>query len=744
MDLIKNKIIKRFHKINEFNEQQNSLLHNLYVSIVSVIKEVMKEKYNNFEKRYEGKKVYYISMEFLPGKQLESNVINLNIEDIIKEVVNEYGYKLEDLYNYDVDPKLGSGGLGRLGACFLEGACDIDIDLCGYSLLYKNGLFKQGIKDNKQIEVNEDWYKKGYVLFSEDSDFIYDVHYFGDVSYSKLNDKMVYSYKNYQTVKASRCDLYISGEKSVRCLRLWKCLDDKTLCENLYPNDDYYDGKLLRLKQQYFLCSSSIQNIISEYLDKVKDIKSIDKHIRIHLNDTHPALCIPEFIRILYDFYGIDFKKCLKIAKNVFSYTNHTILKEALERWSNEMVKKLLPRIYIIIEDIIKNIDGALIKDDGYINMAYLCSECSHIVNGVSKLHSNIISESIFKNNDVVNVTNGISLNRWLFKSNKGLVDLIEGLGIDIKNNDENLKQFERYKYDEEVLEKLKKVKYENKKRFKNYIKVKYDIDVNIDSVFDVQIKRFHEYKRQLLNVMKIIYLITLIEDNENIDIIPQTYIFSGKASGSYKEAKDVIELIINISEYLRKSKIKEKLNVIFVPDYDVETAEILIPASDISEQISLAGQEASGTGNMKFMANGAITLGTYDGANVEICDLVGEENIYIFGINCNEAKSLAKGYNPRCYICDEKIKKVLDRLDKGFNGKSFNNIRMYLEKNDRFMCLPDFNNFIEVYYKLYELYKNEKEWYKTCVINISQSYYFSCKRSLKEYDEKIWKCLHK
>lgn len=741
MDLLQNKIINKYNKLKEFNDNQNSLLHNLYVSVVSVIKDELKQKYNNFIKTYEGKKVYYISMEFLPGKQLESNLINLGIEKEVEDVIYKYGYTLEDLYNYDIDPKLGSGGLGRLGACFLEGACDTNIDITGYSLLYKNGLFKQEIKNFVQIEKNVDWYKKGNVLLSEECEDIYDVHFYGNVVTNRMNDKDIYFHKNHQSVKAKRCDLYISGKESVRSLRLWKCLDDRNLCNNLYPNDDTYEGKVLRLKQQYFLCSSSIQNIISEYLENIKDIKKIDKHIRIHLNDTHPALCIPEFIRILVDFYGIDFKKSLKMTKNIFSYTNHTILKEALERWPVQMIENLLPRIYIIIEQICKELKSTLIKDNYYINMAYLSSECCHIVNGVSKLHSSIIGETIFKNNDCVNVTNGISFNRWFYKINNELVNLIEGLGIDIKFNEEKLKEFEKYKNNDDVLMKLKEIKYNNKKRLSKMLQEKYGITINVNSVFDVQIKRFHEYKRQLLNVMKIIYLICLLEKGEKV--FPQTYIFSGKASGTYKEAKEVIELIVNISEYLKNSNFKEMLNIVFIPDYDVEIAEALIPASDISEQISLAGKEASGTGNMKFMANGAVTLGTYDGANVEISNLVGEENIVIFGMNSLEAASLSKGYNPMCYINDEKVKMVLDRLDKGFNGKSFNNIRGYLETNDRFMCLPDFNSYLEAYYKIYNLYQNEKIWYKMSIVNISNSYYFSSKRALKEYDEKIWNCLH-
>lgn len=714
--------------------KEDVTLDYIYNIIAGIITEIMHNRYLNNVKEFNlkrNKKIYYISMEFLMGKRLRDNIVNMDLEHCIENVINDYGFSLEELYCYDVETKLGSGGLGRLGACFLDSFASLNIPGYGYSLLYEKGLFKQEFIDQKQVEYPEEWLYKGDKQLVNECEKVYDIEF---------NENHI--------EKVVAFDMLVAGmNEGCSALRLFKCVSDKKITESLYPNDDNEEGKKLRIKQQYLLSSSAIQDIINEYLkNKENKLKEISKYISIHINDTHPALCIPEFIRLLIDKYSLDFNEALLIAKDIFSYTNHTILIEALEKWNINMFKGIIPRIYEIIEKIDKENNIEKIIDNGFVHMARLCVFVSKKVNGVSKIHSEIIKNEVFyKFNEktpekFLNITNGVSQRKWLINNNDSLKNLIERkLKCQLKDNFRKIKEIISYKDDLDFLSELGKIKYKNKKVFCEYIKKKCNIDIDYNSIFDVQIKRIHEYKRQLLNVLKIVYLIIRLEENKIKFNKPITFIFSGKAAPSYKEAKNVIELILNISKYLQNKGLDKILNVVYIPNYDIEIAEKLIPASDISEQISLAGMEASGTGNMKFMMNGAVTLGTLDGANVEICDFVGEDNIVIFGMNKEEVEKKRKEYNPKLiYESNSEIKKVLDRLDIGFN-KSFKHIKEYLLNNDRFMCLADFDSYIKGFEKIISLYEDEERWNKVSLVNIGYSSYFSSDRTINEYLDKIW-----
>ncbi|MFA5765213.1 MAG: glycogen/starch/alpha-glucan family phosphorylase, partial [Bacilli bacterium] len=524
----------------------------------------------------------------------------------------------------------------------------------------------------------------------------------------------------------------------------------------LYPSDDHYEGKALRIKQQYFLVSASIQNIIKDHIRYYGDVRSLPKYAAIHINDTHPALCIPELMRILMDDYDVSFDDSWDIVKKTIAYTNHTVLAEALEKWSEELIQKIIPRIYIIIkctgmeEDCYKEL---AIIGNNQVRMANLSVIASHTVNGVSALHSDIIKNSIFHGyyrltpEKFTNVTNGIAYRRWLCQSNPHLVELLdEKIGFDYHKDAQKLVDLLKYYDDEEVLERLEKIKYQNKCDFAKYLYKKTGITVDPKTRFDVQVKRLHEYKRQLLNALKIISLFIDLEDNPNLEMVPQTFIFGAKAAPTYYVAKDIIKLICSISsEIAKRPAMQEKLNVVFVEDYNVTTAEILIPASEVSEQISLAGKEASGTGNMKFMINGALTFGTLDGANVEITESVGEENIFLFGMKADEVKELwSKSYRAQnFYDTNPRLRRVLDRLDLGFNNQSFSNIKGYLLSNypiaDPYMCLADFDDYMRVHYQMDEAYQDRRRWNKMSLVNIAKAGIFSADRSIREYAERIW-----
>ncbi|MGN0660264.1 MAG: glycogen/starch/alpha-glucan phosphorylase, partial [Oscillospiraceae bacterium] len=673
----------------------------IYKALAKIIVSYLKEKQNKFitNKTSEGKKqVYYISMEFLMGRSLKTDLYNLGINDIASEILAKYNIKLDSVCDIEPDAGLGNGGLGRLAACYLDGLATCEYPATGYSICYEYGIFKQKIIDGWQTELPDNWLNNGDVWLDPAPDQSVDVHFDGEIEEYWDNQYHHINHKNYTTVRAVPYDMYVPGYMSngVSKLRLWKAdafsfdmsLFNKgdfanalgssniahAISKVLYPNDNHLEGKLLRLRQQYFMCAASVGDITMKHMSTYGTMDNLADKVAIHVNDTHPTLAIPELMRILLDDCGYSWDKAWDITTKTFAYTNHTVMAEALEKWDKNLLQRTLPRIYSIIVEINNRQQAALyekgadwgtvnnmsIIENNTVKMANLCVHASHNINGVSKLHSEIIKDEVFHNQYIytpdkfTNVTNGIAYRRWLLQSNPGLTKLLEEcIGSGFKKNGAKLAAFKKFENDSEVLAKLAAVKKENKERFAKYVKSQTGIVLNTDSIFDVQVKRLHEYKRQHLNALNIIAEYNYLLENPDADFVPKTYIFAAKAAPGYYLAKQIIKLIWSIGEEIRKNpKIREKLNVVYMEDYRVTLSEILMPASEISEQISLAGTEASGTGNMKLMLNGAVTIGTYDGANVEINEQVGDENIFKFGMDKNQVIELkARGYNPANYF---------------------------------------------------------------------------------------------
>lgn len=771
-------------------------LEQMYKSVALTVLDILmanKKKFNHEVKVQKKKRVYYMCMEFLVGRSLKNNLYNLGVVEDYRDTLKEMGYDINDLYEQEPDAGLGNGGLGRLAACFMDSLASLSYPAYGFSLRYEYGLFKQKIVNGWQTEMPDVWLPGGEVWLIPRGDRALTVRFGGQVVQRMENGHLKFDYYNTKDVEAMPYDMLISGggSKAITTLRLWRSVSLKTfdmksfsqgdyaqaikesadaeiITKVLYPSDDHQEGKTLRLKQQYFLVSASLQNIVKDHMKNYKDIRTLPDKVAIHLNDTHPVLCIPELMRLLMDDYELGWDEAWDIVTRTISYTNHTILVEALETWSMERFQILLPRIAMIINEInrrlyedlnklypydYKKIDNMLVVSYNRVRMANLAVLGSHHVNGVSQLHSDIIKESIFKNyyeyqpEKFTNVTNGIAHRRWLYQSNPRLCELLDKkIGHDYYIDASKLKDFRKFENDEEVLKELNEIKYQNKKEFAEAIYKKQGIVIDPNTRFDVQVKRLHEYKRQLLNVLKIINLYNQLKKNPDADITPQTFIFGAKAAPGYFAAKEVIELINKISEDINNHpEIKKKLNVVFIEDYCVTLAEKLIPSAEISEQISLAGKEASGTSNMKFMINGAVTLGTEDGANVEIHSAVGDKNIFIFGMNKMEVEELwKKGYNSTFYYNnDSEIREIINTLKIGFAGKSFENIANYLLTSngiaDQYMCLADFRSYMDAYYKMDAIYRKPLEFAKMSLINISEAGIFAADRSIEEYAKNIW-----
>ena len=775
---------------------QDASIEQMYKAVSLTVMDILMDKKKTFKKEVkqkQAKQIYYMCMEFLVGRSLKTNLYNLGIVEGYRAVLKGYGINIDDLYEQEPDAGLGNGGLGRLAACFMDSLAASNLPAYGFSLRYEYGLFKQKIVDGWQTEMPDVWLPGGEVWLIPRSDRSLKVRFGGHVEECYEDGKMRVKYHNYEEVEAMPYDMLISGgdSKGISTLRLWRSrslstFDMKSFSQGdyaravresaeaelitkvLYPSDDHYEGKTLRLKQQYFLVSASVQNIIDDFMKRYGDLSKLSDKVAIHINDTHPALCVPELMRILMDEYGMSWDDAWYQVTHTVAYTNHTVLVEALECWNEDLVARLLPRIYSIIKEInrryvnylndkypfeYEKITKMQIISHGQVKMANLSVVGSHNVNGVSALHSDIIKRSVFKDfyldtpEKFSNVTNGIAHRRWLHQSNPRLSALLdECIGHDWYKDASNLKKFAKFKDDKKVLERLEQIKYENKKDFANALYKKQGVVIDPATRFDVQVKRLHEYKRQLLNVLKIVHLYNLLKENPDLDLTPQTFIFGAKAAPGYYHAKEIIELINKISEDINNNPaIKKKLNVVFIEDYCVSLAEKLMPASEISEQISLAGKEASGTGNMKFMINGAVTFGTMDGANVEIYDSVGHENIFIFGMTASEVNELwRKGYNSTYYYNNSKdLHNIIERLRKGFAGKSFENIANYLLTNrgiaDQYMCLADFNSYMETYWKMDEIYRDKERFNRMSLINISEAGRFAADRSIKEYAADIW-----
>ena len=768
----------------------------IYKATVMSVRDFMLEKRQRFHiktKNAKAKRVYYLCMEFLMGRSLKNSVYNLGITDAVEGALKKLNVKLEDLYEEEPDAGLGNGGLGRLAACFLDGLATQDYPAMGFSICYQYGLFKQKIVDGWQIELPDVWLPGGEAWLTQRTDKQFIVKFDGELEEKWTDHGMETVYHNAKEVEATAYDMMVSGADSeaVSVLRLWRSRavqkfdmqlfsqgnydevmrdesDAELISKVLYPSDNHYEGKSLRLKQQYFLVSASLQCIVADHKRRYGSLNKLPQMAAIHINDTHPALAIPELMRILVDDNYYAWDTAWKITTATCAYTNHTVLAEALETWSEDLIARRLPRIYGILKEINRRfcddlwnrfpgdwdkISRMAVLSHNTVRMANLCVMGSHSVNGVSALHSDIIKESIFKDfydytpEKFSNVTNGIAHRRWLNQSNPELCSLIaDCIGGGFDKDASKLSDLKKFEQDASVLKRLDEIKLKKKKQFADYAK-KQGICIDPNTVFYVQAKRMHEYKRQLLNVLHIIADYNHLRDNPDLDILPKTYIFGAKAAAGYEMAKQIMKLICFLAEDIRKNpKINEKLNVVYMENYNVTMSEKLMPASEISEQISLAGKEASGTGNMKFMINGALTVGTLDGANVEMAEKAGEENIFIFGLKADEVKEIwANGYNSSYYYNrDADMRRIIEALIVGFNGTSFSEIANYLLRRspvaDPYMCLADYESYAQTQNRMSELYRNDKkEWNRMSLCNIAAAGYFSADRSIRDYAKNIW-----
>jgi len=761
----------------------------VYEALTAVVVKLLKDKRRNFTIKTESlgnKKVYYLSMEFLMGRSLKTSIYNLEMVKEATDVLKDYGINISSIYEQEPDAGLGNGGLGRLAACYLDALAAQGYHATGYSICYEYGIFKQKIVDGWQTELPDNWLPGGKAWLVPHTDRAVEVHFDGELK--EYWDKHYHhvTHENYTTVLAVPYDMYVSGfdSEAVSCLRLWRAecpsfdmsmfnkgdyqkalgqnIISQAITKVLYPNDNHAEGKSLRLRQQYFLCAASIGDIVDRHMRTYGTLDNLHDKVAIHINDSHPTLAIPELMRVLLDDCGYSWDKAWHIVTNTFAYTNHTVMPEALEKWDCNLLKSVTPRIFSIIIEINERycrdlweryqdeakVSKMSIVENNKVKMATLCVHASHTVNGVAKIHSEIIKQETFADEyadtptKFKNVTNGIAYRRWLYQSNDGLTKLLsEKIGTGFLKNAAELSKLTVFKDDEEVLNRLYDIKLNNKKAFAKYVKNQYGVLLNTESIFDVQVKRLHEYKRQQLNALNIIAEYNYLKENPNADFTPKTYIFAAKAAPGYYMAKQIIKLIWNISEELKKDKkLSEKLRVVFLEDYCVSLSELLMPAADISEQISLAGTEASGTGNMKLMINGAVTLGTMDGANVEIHEAVGDDNIIIFGMNVDEVNAKKGSYNPmNVYNSNAIVKKAVDTMQYGINGQQFNDIATMLKTTDTYMTLEDFDSYQKAQAYASECYRDKMKWQKMSLANIAGAGIFSADRSVSEYARDIW-----
>jgi len=738
------------------------------------------------------RQVHYLSMEFLMGRSLMKNAFNLGVGEILTEALDELGFRAADIFESEPDAGLGNGGLGRLAACYLDSMTTLDIPAAGYSICYELGIFRQRIVDGEQLELPDVWLPEGEVWLVPRQDRAVTVRFGGRVEERWENGVCHITQYDCDEVEAVPYDMFISGADSeaVSVLRLWKARDirnfnmeafsqgqyikaveENTMAETiskvLYPADDHIQGKRLRLKQQYLLVSASLQSILKKHYKKYRTYTNLPEKVAIHINDTHPALCVPELMRLLIDEHDFGWDEAWDITCRTLSYTNHTVMSEALERWNVDLFREQLPRVYSICQEInrrlIERLCAVYPNDWGKINymaviannevrMANLCLAACHKVNGVSKLHTDILRNGIFRDycqitpERFLNVTNGIAYRRWLCQSDPLLTDYLKQLiGGDFLRDARALEKLLPYQNDEKVLADLMAIKRKNKERLAALIENQNGVRVDPDSIFDIQIKRLHEYKRQLLNILHVLYLYRQIKANPHGDFMPRTFIFAAKASAGYIRAKQIISLIVAASKLINNDPdVNDKLKVVFLEDYKVSLAEIIIPAADISEQISIAGKEASGTGNMKLMINGAVTIGTLDGANVEIHEQVGDENIFLFGMKAHEVEELwQRGYHPTEFVTPE-LQAVLDMLTSGVLGQRFDDLVDSLLTNrfgtaDPYMTLADFQDYARAQRDVAAVYQDKQHFARMSLINIAKAGIFSSDRAVKEYADEIW-----
>ncbi len=761
-----------------------------YKACVLVLLDIMSERRAEFKKKTDeqaAKTVYYLSMEFLMGRSLKNSLYNLELTDTMERALKKYKVKLDNLYELEPDAGLGNGGLGRLAACFLDSLSTGSYPAMGYCIRYELGIFRQKLVDGWQTEMPDFWLPGGGIWLQPRPGSAVDVHFDG-----KINEWWDGSYHHiehtdYQSVHAMPYDLMVAGKdgKTVNVLRLWsaECNDfdmsafnqgnyaraleqranAEAISKVLYPEDNHHEGKSLRLRQQYFLVSASIQDILNRHLRKYNTLDNLPDKVAIHINDTHPTLAIPELMRFLLDECGYAWEKAWDIVTRTVSYTNHTIMPEALECWSVGLMSARMPRILQIIKEIDNRyraevwnktgdadiVERTAVISNGVVRMANLCVATGHTVNGVSKLHSQILTDQLFKDyynmtpEKFTNVTNGIAHRRWLGQSNPKLTAaLTEWIGPDFIKDTMQLEKLTAFADDQTVLDRLGEIKHENKICLSNYVKNEYGVLLDPNSLFDMQVKRLHEYKRQHLNALHIITDYLYLKNNPNADFQPKTYIFGAKAAPGYLFAKEIIQMLYKLSEVINNDRtVNDRLKMLFVEDYRVTLAELMIPAAEISEQISLASTEASGTSNMKFMVEGAVTLGTEDGANVEIHSAVGDDNILIFGMQTPEVLRLQKdGYSPAGYYQNNgDLRAALDFIGSGLAGQSFDNIYNTLKNIDHYMALADYADYCATQNKASQLYRDKNTWNRMSLYNIAKSGIFSSDRSIDDYAKKIW-----
>ena len=763
----------------------------IYRCLAMITRQIMSDRQKQFQSKVlgEGKKqVYYLCMEFLMGRSLRTSLFNLGLNEVAESVLADADVKIDTIYEQEPDAGLGNGGLGRLAACYLDGMATDGIPGTGYSILYEYGIFKQKIVDGWQQETADNWLPGGQVWIKSHPDQAQEIRFDGQAIETWEGGFHHVKYENYNSVIAVPNDMYVAGYGSngVSKLRLWQAkapsfdmssfnagnyntaisqsASAELISKILYPNDNHTEGKILRLRQQYFFSAASIADILQNHLNQYGTLDNLADKVAIQLNDTHPTVAIPEMMRILLDECSYEWDAAFDICRKVFAYTNHTVMSEALEKWNADIFRNTLPRIWQIVcemdrrcrADLAKafpgdqgKIDYMAIIGDNQVRTANICAYTCHAINGVSKLHSEIIKDSVFhdyflyKPQAFKNVTNGIAYRRWLLCSNPGLTHLLEEtIGDGFKTDASELKKLEKFVDDKTVQAAAAKVKRENKANFANYLQKATGQVIDPDSIFDCQVKRMHEYKRQHLNALNIAAEYLYLKNNPNAEFTPKTYIFGAKAAPGYYMAKQMIRMICKLGKLIDEDPaVRGKLRIVYLEDYCVSLSERLMPASEVSEQISLAGTEASGTGNMKFMLNGAITRGTLDGANVEIADAAGHENEIIFGMLTPEVNALkGMGYHPNAFINgDNTAMAVLDFLEKGWNGENFSEVTSNLRNSDPYMVMADFKDYRRAQHDLQELYRDKQKWNHMSLKNISNAGIFSADRSIMDYARDIW-----
>lgn len=772
----------------------------IYTAVSMTIRDEIMDKWVTYKEKTDKKpqkELYYLSFEFLMGRAMGNNLMNLREIDVYREVLEEMGVDLSEVEEYETDAGLGNGGLGRLAACFLDSLTNLELPAFGCGIRYEYGLFRQKIVDGYQIEMPDPWQQSGNIWDIARPEDIKEVHFNGKVEEYMEDGQLKFRHTGYNTVIAEPYDMPITGFESetVNTLRLWrarspevidmsefnrgdylKATEDKELAEViskiLYPEDNHYEGKLLRLKQQYFFVSATIQWILSKHKQKGLSLQQLPEYVQIHINDTHPTIAIPELMRILMDEEGMGWDEAWSIVGRTFAYTNHTILCEALEKWPLEMVEHLLPRISMIIREIDRRQRAALwerfpgdngkieymsVISRGQVSMANLCLTACHSINGVAALHTEILKKETFKDYYSIypykfkNMTNGVTFRRWLYKANPQLAQLItDTIGDGWIKDYRQMEKLVPAADDSAFREKFAAIKLENKKKLAAYIKEHNGIEVDPNSMFDVQIKRLHEYKRQLLKAMQIIWRYQQIIDNPAAaDLLPTTYIFAAKAAPGYHMAKLIIKFINSVAEVVNNEpRVKDILKVVFIENYSVSIAEKIVAAADVSEQISTASKEASGTGNMKLMLNGALTIGTMDGANVEIREQVGDDNIFIFGLSSQEVLNIyAHGHSPspELYAGNPVIKRVVDTLIDGTFSQDnlFYDLYHSLVMNggfaDTYLLLPDFDSYLQACQRVMDKFRDKEAWMRSAVLNTAHSGFFSSDRTIEDYNREIW-----